>query len=100
MFTYSKDGIKVSAWLDTRKINAQGKYPVKIRVNYRRVREYFPTGKELLKEEWDSLPEQRNRYYKDIREGRFEIQVIETAVCTLLRIVCKWQRYILPDSNC
>lgn len=45
MFTYSKDGITVSAWLDTRKINAQGKYPVKIRVNYKRVREFFPAGK-------------------------------------------------------
>ena len=49
MFTYSKDGVTVSAMLDTRKINAQGKYPVKIRINHKRVREYFPTSKELTK---------------------------------------------------
>jgi len=54
--------------LDTRKVNAQGKYPVKIRVNYKRVREYFPTGKDLSKEEWENLPEQRSRHFKDIRE--------------------------------
>lgn len=76
MFSYSKDGIIVSTMLDTRKINAQGKYPVKIRVNYKRVREYFPTGKELTKEEWDSLPAQKSRYYKELREdiqGTFEL---------------------------
>ena len=39
MYTYSKDGIIVSACLDTRKINVQGKYPVKIWGNYKRVRE-------------------------------------------------------------
>ncbi|WP_163318682.1 Arm DNA-binding domain-containing protein [Dysgonomonas sp. 520] len=50
MYSYSKDGITVSVMLDTRKVNAQGKYPVKIRVNYKRVREYFPTGKDLSKE--------------------------------------------------
>lgn len=81
MFTYSKDGITVSAWLDTRKINAQGKYPVKIRVNYKRVREYFLTGKELSKDEWDSLPEQRSRYYKDIREDvQSSFEVVKTNV--------------------
>jgi len=32
------------------------------------VREYFPTGKELSKEEWETLPEQRSRHYKEIRE--------------------------------
>lgn len=68
MFVYSKDGITVSAMLDTRKINAQDKYPVKIRVNYKRNREYFQTGKQLSKEEWVNLPEQKSRHYKDIRE--------------------------------
>lgn len=49
MFSYSKDGIKVSTCIDTRKANAQGTYPVKIQVNYKGVREYFPTGKSLSK---------------------------------------------------
>jgi hypothetical protein len=68
MFVFSKGGITVSAMLDTRMINAQEKYPVKIRVNYKRVREYFPTGKDLTKEEWENLPEQKARHYKDLRE--------------------------------
>jgi len=68
MFTYSKDGITVSAMLDTRKINAQGNYPVKIRINYKRAREYFPTGKELTKDEWKTLSEQKSRHYKEVRE--------------------------------
>lgn len=81
MFIYSKDGITVSACLDTRKINAQGKYPVKIRVNYKRVREYFPTSKELSKDEWDNLPEQRSRFYKDIREDiQSSFEVVKTNV--------------------
>lgn len=68
MFSYSKDGITVRSMLDTRKKNAEGKYHVKICVNYQRVREYFLTGKHLSKEEWESLTEQRSRNYKDIRE--------------------------------
>jgi len=68
MYSYSKDGITVSVMLDTRKINSEGKYPVKIRVNYKRVREYFLTGKYLSKEEWETLPEQRSRHFKGIRE--------------------------------
>ena len=45
MYIYSKDGVTVAAMIDTRKANAQGKYPVKIRVNQKRVRQYYPTGK-------------------------------------------------------
>jgi integrase len=69
MYSYSKDGITVSAMLDTRKINSKGSYPVKIRVNHKRVRQYYPTGKDLSKEEWDKLSESKSRQYKEIREN-------------------------------
>lgn len=81
MFVYSKDGIKVSACIDTRKLNARGKYPVKIRVNFKGVREYFPTGKELTKEEWEDLPDQRSRHFKDIREDiQSSFELVKTNV--------------------
>ncbi|NDV97280.1 site-specific integrase [Dysgonomonas sp. 521] len=68
MYSYSKDGIKISVMIDTRRINSRGKYPVKIRVNYKRVRQYYSTGKELTQDEWDKLPELKSRQYKEIRE--------------------------------
>ncbi|GHT08198.1 integrase [Bacteroidia bacterium] len=68
MWSYSKDGITVCAMLDTRRKNSKGTYPVRIRVNYKRVREYFQTGKNLSKEEWEKLPELKSRSYKELRE--------------------------------
>nr|WP_108823580.1 site-specific integrase [Dysgonomonas sp. Marseille-P4361] len=68
MYTYSKDGVTVAAMIDTRKANAQGKYPVKIRVNQKRVRQYYPTGKSLTREEWEKLPTERSRGAKCLRE--------------------------------
>ena len=55
MYTYSKDGVTVATMIDIRKANAQGKYPVKIRVNQKRVRQYYSTGKPLTREEWEKL---------------------------------------------
>ena len=69
MYNYSKDGITVYTWLDTRTINADGKYPIKVRVNYQRKPKNYPTGKYLTKEEWESLPTNKSRAYKEIRES-------------------------------
>ena len=41
MYTYTKDGITVTSMLDTRRQNTSGEYPVKIRVNYKRIRNYY-----------------------------------------------------------
>lgn len=69
MYTYSKDGITVYTWLDTRTINANGKYPVKVKVNYQRKPKNYPTGKYLTKEEWELLPTNKSRIFKEIRES-------------------------------
>ena len=53
--------------LDTRKTNSNGEYPVKIRVNYQRVRVYYSTGKNLTREEWDSLPTNKSTAAKTIK---------------------------------
>ncbi len=54
-YYYSKDGITVSAILDMRRILANGNYPVKIRVTYKRERSYYPTGKSMDPETWEHL---------------------------------------------
>jgi len=67
MHSYSKDGIIVTSMLDTRTPNAQGEYPVKIRVNYKRVRAYYPTGKNLTRENWDNLLTSKSTASKTIK---------------------------------
>jgi len=67
MHSYSKDGIIVTSMLDTRTPNAEGGYPVKIRVNYQRVRAYYSTGKNLTREEWDNLPNSKSTIGKTLR---------------------------------
>ena len=69
MFNYSKDGITVASILDTRKMNVRGNYPIKIRVGYKRDRKYYPTGKELTENEWESLPTKKSKEFKIIRES-------------------------------
>lgn len=69
MYNYSKDGITVYTWLDTRTINADGRYPVKVRVNYQRKPKNYPTGKYLTKEEWELLSTGKSRSHKEIRES-------------------------------
>ena len=51
---YSKDGITVAPMLDTTHPKKSGRCPVKIRVTYNRVRYYYPTGKDLTPEEWET----------------------------------------------
>ena len=41
MHSYSKDGIIVTSMLDTRTQNAQGEYPVKIKVNFKSMGAYY-----------------------------------------------------------
>lgn len=55
-FNYSKDGVTVSLMLDTSHPKKDGTFPVRVRVGYRRMRQYYPTGKALTAEEWEVLP--------------------------------------------
>ena len=60
MYSYTKDGITVTSMLDTRKANSNGEFPVKIRVNYKRIRNYYSIGKSMTREEWDNLPSSKS----------------------------------------
>ena len=61
MYNYSNNGITVSSFLDNRRKTKKGKYPVKIRVTYKRVRKYYSTGKNLSEEEWNRLSETKSK---------------------------------------
>lgn len=67
MWQYSKDGINVGVWLDTRKMKMGQSYPVKIRVTHNRKRAYFPTGKDLTPEEWAVLLTSKHRQMAAVR---------------------------------
>lgn len=65
---YSKDGITVAPFIDTSHPKKGGKYPVKIRVTYKRARQYYPTGKALTPEEWDAMPVSKSRSIVAVRK--------------------------------
>ena len=66
---YSKDGITIAVILDKYKPKKNGLFPVRIRVTYRRQRQYYPTGKDLTPEQWEAMPTSRNRELRAIRES-------------------------------
>lgn len=68
MLRYAKDRVTVASVLDTRRINAEGKYPIKIRVSYNRVQKYYTTSKTATPEEWGKLPTSKVRSLVEIRE--------------------------------
>ena len=86
MYDYSRDGITVSAMLDTRRANAQGEYPVKVRVTYRRDRKYYGTGKSLTASDWERLEVTKSRALIDIRESvRDSFDIVRDTVEALIQ---------------
>lgn len=69
MYTYSKDGIVVSTVLDSRTINKEGKYPIKVKVYHQRKPKYYSIGICLTKGEWDKLAESKSSESKKIRQA-------------------------------
>ncbi len=67
MFNYSHNGITIASILDTRRIVKDGKFPVKIRVTYRRDHKYYSTGKTLTLEDWENLPSTKIRAFSEIK---------------------------------
>lgn len=69
MFDFSESGVTLSTILETRKANADGLCPVKVRVTHLRQRAYYSTKKRLTPEDWDKLPTTKARELKAIRES-------------------------------
>ena len=78
---YSKDGVTVAAMFDTAHPKKSGTCPVKIRVTYNRVRHYYPTGKDLTPDEWDTLPTSKARALVAVRKDiESSYQIVRAAV--------------------
>jgi len=67
MHSFLKDGVSVVAMLDTRKPNNKGDYPIKVRVNHKRIREYYSIGISMSKSCWDKLPASKTSQSRDIK---------------------------------
>lgn len=67
MYSYLRDGISIVAMLDVRKPNKKGDYPVKIRVNHKRRREYYSIGISMSKSSWDKLSASKTTQSRDIK---------------------------------
>ena len=73
--------VTVAAMFDTAHPKKSGKCPVKIRVTYNRVRNYYPTGKDLSPEEWEILPTTKVRALVAIRKDiESSYQIVRAAV--------------------
>lgn len=68
LFQYSKDGVTVSTIIDTGHVRKDGLYPVRVRVTYRRIRQYYSTGKAMTPEDWDALPTTKARALLAVRK--------------------------------
>jgi integrase/recombinase XerD len=75
----------ISIILDTRRIKKSNKYPIKLRVTFERIGEYYQTIFDLSKEEYDKLPASRiSNELQSIRDKLKEIErTAENAVSNL-----------------
>ena len=81
MFKSIKNGVVVTSVLDSRTINKEGTYPIKIKVYYQRKPKYYSVGICMSKDEWDKLPDSRSS------EGRFIQGEIEKEFSRILKNV-------------
>lgn len=81
MFKSIKNGVVVTSVLDSRTINKEGTYPIKIKVYYQRKPKYYSAGICMSKDEWDKLPNSRSS------EGRFIQREIEKEFSRILKNV-------------
>lgn len=61
MFNYVIDDITIASILDKRRAYANGGYPIRIRVNWRKNKKYYTTGKTCTIEMWDKLPSAKSK---------------------------------------
>ncbi|MDR2955112.1 MAG: site-specific integrase [Prevotella sp.] len=68
MESYILNGINVALFLDDRRKNKTGDYPVKVRITYKRERRYYGTGKSLCVQDWEKLDKTKNSELISIRK--------------------------------
>ena len=78
---YAKDGVTVTPVIDTSHPKKNGRFPVRIRVTYRRKLYYYTTGKDLTPEEWSALSTTKARAMVSIRKDiESSYQIVRSAV--------------------
>lgn len=84
MYNYNLNGITVTTFLDNRRQNISGKYPIKIRVTCKRKRKYYATGKELELDAWEKLPKAKNSAMIELRDDlQLSFEKVKDAVLYL-----------------
>jgi integrase/recombinase XerD len=68
--------------LDTRRMKRSKKYPVKLRVTFQRVPEYYQTVFDLSKDEWEKLP--ASRISNELQTIRNKLKEIEKSASTCI----------------
>jgi integrase len=68
MFSHSTTGVKVLSVLDNRRSLADGNYPIRIRVTFKRTQKYFSTGISFSQAEWDRINGTKNKKLIESRE--------------------------------
>lgn len=67
MFRHSLHGISIAAILDTRRSNADGTFPVRIKVHFQKNKKYYTTGKNCTEKEWERMPATKAQELIEIR---------------------------------
>ena len=86
MYNFSITGITINSFFDNRRLLANEKYPVRIRVTYKRVRQYYNTGISLTEADWQRLPSTKsNLLIKDRDIIQMSFNQIKKIVELLIR---------------
>ncbi|MDR1090559.1 MAG: site-specific integrase [Prevotella sp.] len=68
MESYILNGINIALFLDNRRENKDGNYPVKVRITHKRERKYYSTGKNLSVEDWERLEKAKNTELLNVKK--------------------------------
>ncbi|MFV0419082.1 MAG: phage integrase SAM-like domain-containing protein [Dysgonomonas sp.] len=84
MESYILNGINVAIFLDNRRENKTGNYPIKIRITYKRDRKYYSTGKSLCVQDWSKLDKAKTSELINLRKDlQISFEKVKEAVQSL-----------------
>lgn len=84
MYNSVHGSITVSTFFDKRRFVDVNKYPIKIRVRYKRDRRDYPTGEKVTEDEWEKLPDTKSVTLLGVRrEIQASFKIIDDIVLDL-----------------
>ncbi|MEO8947318.1 MAG: site-specific integrase [Mucilaginibacter sp.] len=96
MYNFSITGITVNSFFDDRRVLANEKYPIRIRVTYKRVRQYFNTGISLSQIDWEKLPNTKN---SSLLRNKDIIQMTFNQISKVVEILAKEDVFSIENLN-